>query len=399
MPKMEGTQLNKAFVIISFIASILILELTSADTRLNVEAPVSPVKHGGILSIHCQIWELQSDLHEVTISRQVRGQRSQRLSMGDVIMQNWEDRIFLAIRQLGDGTVVYFLSITQVTTADAGSYSCELFTDSLRRVIDDDRVEIEVEYFPEDEPECIPPVSLDIHAGVPVEIACNTPDAYPGVELLWRRTGTGIMPPDVLTKTDGAVSSRLTYLPDVDDTGVMFFCEVTSVAFPDVVKKCHIGPFTVKGTRGVHEPGVYVATKSPVDKSPVDTERNTVQLDGPVVWDRAPGEKVAPQCQDLCEEFNAESTLFWIICTVVISCFAGLFAVISIIVAVKYTKMTREGCYVDRSYSIRRCVPDSMYEVPVYTKNENDCIYMPLNKPVCMIESKQFTDEMGDSQG
>ena len=100
-------------------------QTVSAKTSIIATAPLKEVEEGAILSVHCQVTELEEG-HEVTLYRIRDGQSVQRVSVGDILTQD-EDRLFLATRQLGDGSTVYFLSVMEVTRSDQGTYRCQVF--------------------------------------------------------------------------------------------------------------------------------------------------------------------------------------------------------------------------------------------------------------------------------
>ena len=93
---------------------------------IKVTAPINPVREDAMISIHCQIWN-KVEGQEVTMSRKLKGAaRSQRLSWDEKVQNDDDDRIFLAERRLTDGSVVYFLSIIEVTQSDEGTYFCKI---------------------------------------------------------------------------------------------------------------------------------------------------------------------------------------------------------------------------------------------------------------------------------
>ena len=97
------TQWLKLTILVNFFSNIL----TYSDVIV-ATSPVNPVKEQGLLTIHCQVRNLD-DNHQVTITRRV-GDRIQQISVDEDVLGNAVDeRVFLAVRQLLDGSTVYFL--------------------------------------------------------------------------------------------------------------------------------------------------------------------------------------------------------------------------------------------------------------------------------------------------
>ena len=176
--------------ILLYVLVLLTICGTFAEVEIVTTAPVNPVKAGGILSIHCQVNGLESG-QSITLSRQLKdSSQIDRLSW-DLTLTVQDDRIFLAMRQLEDGSLVYFLSVLQVTIADKGMYICTVSASNLK-VVAEESIDIEVQHFPDDpHPECFPPDKMQVEVGELVAMSCVSEAGYPVVDISWKRTGSG----------------------------------------------------------------------------------------------------------------------------------------------------------------------------------------------------------------
>ena len=295
-------------------------------------------------------------------------------------MRTGEDRGFLAIRQLDDGSFVYFMSLTHVKENDAGEYACEIFTDNLRKLISEAKVNITVEYFPKEDPVCDSSSStLELQPGVPLDLSCTSEKGSPNVELQWKRTTHGHLETTSISHSNGKIISRMRYVPTAKDDGVVFTCEISSKSFPNTVKKCHLGPFGVAGSSANPDRQLIPSVQS-LDYYP------TINTQGIVVDQTEDTLQTKLHCKQYCNTWTKQSAFQWIILTIIIGVLAFVFGIIGIILLVKYHSATRTDVQVvERPYGIRQTVPESTYEIPVFTKRDHE-VYMPLNKPDLMIE-------------
>ena len=218
-----------------------------AETTVKSTSPVNPLKQEGILSLHCQVFNLQKG-QEVSIFYQGNNQRK-RLSLNDnVVDPDEEQRIFLAVRQLDGGSFVYFLSIITATISDAGKYSCTIMdtASEIPTLVASDSDDINVQYFPADiYPMCNPNKQIRVHAGRTVSLNCSSQMGYPSVSLIWTREGETLS--STLHTGENRVDSMLHFKPKLEDNRVIFVCTAQSEAFPDRTSSCHVGPITVYG--------------------------------------------------------------------------------------------------------------------------------------------------------
>lgn len=328
-------------IVVTFISLIALVAdtIATSETRVVTSAPVQPVKEGGILSLHCQISNLAAN-HYVTISRQLDDELDPEiLSWGDDILGSIGDSFFLAVRQLNDGSIIYFLSIIGVTIRDQGRYSCKVMPSTQDSVVAIDHTDIKVMYFPRDpNPLCTPKQSLTVYAGTPLTLNCTSQSANPAVTMDWSRTGSGSVPKSMTVQRDGLSYTELRLRASLSDNEAVFLCQITSVAFPGKVKTCHVGPIVVlpnpndlpdddgddkEGTPGgdntdenrqpIFYPPFPVADPFPTTAVDLFTDKTTGDHQNPIA-----------DCRDVCSSFSSPK-FFWIVATVVACALAFLF--------------------------------------------------------------------------
>ena len=128
---------------------LMAITMASVETTIEVTSPIERVVEGGILSVHCQVWNLESG-HEVSIFRTVNT-GTHRISLNGNVPQEVDSRIYLAVRQAHGGSKIYFLTIIEASKQDEGKYECKVIN-TIGRVaqIAVDSIDLKVEYFPSD---------------------------------------------------------------------------------------------------------------------------------------------------------------------------------------------------------------------------------------------------------
>ena len=123
--------------------TILILGLyicVAGSTTVTSSAPVNPVEADGIFSLRCEVLKMKQN-QEMAIFRTINGQ-TERLSLDDEVLDNAGDRVYLAVRQMNDGSTVYLLSIMKVTRSDEGLYLCKIFDVNSQQLVSQDSLEL-----------------------------------------------------------------------------------------------------------------------------------------------------------------------------------------------------------------------------------------------------------------
>ena len=244
-------------------------KFTNASITLEVSSP-GEVKENGLLVFMCQIWNLDSAIHNVQLSREVNGIH-QSLTWND----NYEtfddeqqieqsERMYLAKRQQEDTSIIYFLSILDITKEDTGDYFCQVIqTTGGLKEYGSESIHIAVQYTPSEiYPECTPHPAPVLDEGISAVFNCTSEQANPDLTIRWHRSNKDI-PVFVQHSGKDIVYSELTLTPTSDDNGAIFFCQLTSSAFPDFIQTCFVGPVTVNPDK----------TKTEVQPSAIDILR------------------------------------------------------------------------------------------------------------------------------
>lgn len=224
--------------------------LADNNKRLHVSAPSNPVRAGGILAVHCQVWDLTAG-EEVTLFRRTAGQADiERLTWDGGYAVGVEERVFIAERHVGDGSLVYFLTITDVVKIDEGDYTCMVFSSKTMQPVASQTLSIQIYHFPEDpDPQCGPGDNVVFTEGDIIPLNCSSRAGLPTVELTWRRNGgKPVISQTLFTERDGFVYAQLAYRVTRYDNGAVLVCELRSRAFPEETKNCHVGPLKVSFT-------------------------------------------------------------------------------------------------------------------------------------------------------
>lgn len=303
--------------------------LTKGEPLVKVTAPVNPVDIGGIFSLHCQVWNLDEG-QEVTLLKLVNG-KAVRITLDDTIMAE-DDRMFLAMRQLNDGSTVYFLSVIEAVRNDESEYQCKIIdTAGSAHGLPSVSVNIGVIYYPETEPNCAYKEPLVVKEGAMASFNCSSEAANPIVTIRWLRTGSEeTLDSREIVQNDRKVS-YLTFRTKLSDHNVMFTCEVSSLSFPDKTKTCHVGPLLITPKSG--------STVSTSDRHPSMDDRITQDKDNDIPFKTTGIAKRPPNKIDDCSEVCLSSKSLeskWILATVFSGCAAFIFLILGLVLFVKY---------------------------------------------------------------
>lgn len=324
--------------LLTFISNIV------CEVSVVVTSPVNPVEEAAILSIHCQVWDLDSVEHEISIQKITNGV-SNRLSLQGDVLPSVEERVFLAQRHRSDGSIIYFLSIIDVERKDEGMYQCEVRSKvGGQGIVAVDSTNINMLYAPGDAgPDCSPDGPITVTENSLVSFNCSSHVGNPRVSIDWKRAGA-----DLDTKYTqsmqhgGIVYSVLDVRLTRQDHDAVFLCEVTSKAFPNYRKSCHIGPIAIISGHG---------SVSPQGTIPDDVVRSVAVITQPPLTKPGgkqpgmyPSEDHAIQinCQQQCS-FTNSKVLYWILATVVIGFIAVTFLCVSLVLLVKVNRLPSTG--------------------------------------------------------
>ena len=334
------------------------------STKVTTTAPVNPVSKSELLSIHCHVRDLNPN-HEVSIHRKLTNGKTERLSVDEDVPSSVDDRVFLAVRQLDNGAVVYFLTIIDVTRADEGLYSCKVVNTEKTLKVAESKLNITVHYFPSD-PICSQIKQLEVLEGTTISMNCTSEIGNPSVSIKWKRGTSGSAAPEAKQISRGDITfSELKVQLTVTDTNSFFLCEITSKPFGSKTSSCHFGPFTVRPNPG------FVKDDLETPDGTLSSVMNTGGSDkGKITTQPVSKEKCLEQCSPY-----STSVLFWVIATVSSAIIALLFLIMGLTLIVKYMKIRKSR---ERTFIAHRAGEDIYAEV----ENKGDSrLYMSLQRP------------------
>ena len=231
------------------------LRFISAETRVELTSLVHPVTVGGILAIQCQVWKMQNG-YKVDLLRVLANGDTDPLTLrGNYVSQSsLGQRGFLAKRTFSDGSIVLFLTAIDILPTDHGSYLCKVYTDvhGNQDEITRDTINIEIYRFPSHSyPSCsTTPNTHIIQGSGKLTLTCTSEKGFPVAELNWSCTKNDVYIYIHDSENEDSVSSELTVTVDTAHNGAVFVCKLTSSGFPDRVRSCTYGPFTVLSNAG-----------------------------------------------------------------------------------------------------------------------------------------------------
>ncbi len=347
-----------------------IIAMAESKLLLTATAPVNPVRENGMLSFMCKISDLDADNHGVRISRRT-SDRQEWISYKNLILAD-DERIFLAIRHIGDGSVIYFLTITNVARDDEGEYTCKVLQDL--NPIATDSSHVQVDYYPTDiYPACHPNKQLTAMEGVPLSFNCTSEEASPSVSLTWAKTGSKKVLSASESRHNGLVTSTLTITPTRKDHNAMYLCKIVYSGYYPNPKFCHVGPLHV-----VHNPNIITPERVTIENNGVIQTTDHSKPDHVFL----PDETTTTICRNTCPYFSG-SLLRWIISTAVAAFLAVLFFIIGVTILYKWNKTVEDDLnnrhHDNLQHHMRSMVKDDIY-MELEKQRENDRVYMALDK-------------------
>ncbi len=324
----------------------LLQDITLAK-KIKVSVPITPVRQGGLLSVYCQIWDLAAG-EEVTLFRRPRGQSDiERLTWNGGYAEGVEERVFIAQRHVSDGSLVYFLTITNVVREDEGDYTCTVFRSDSMETLAYETLPIDVFYFPDD-PQTDPLCSgsqepITASEGDIIVFNCSSHEGLPVVQLAWSKGGGKSIAPTRYEHKNGMVFNEVHYKITRHDNGAVFVCELTSSEFPDETKSCHVGPIKVLFTQSAPGdipdiPDIPIREKDAVTvRSPGVVHNNNINNKGHDLDNKrrpSSSDGVSNFCKKECSLLDSPA-FSWIVLTTITGSVAFLFFVIGLVLFVK----------------------------------------------------------------
>ena len=241
----------------------------TASTTVEVTVPVYPVSVGGVLAIQCEIQDVQEN-HKMKMFRVINDQIEELTSdlryMSDVL----EQRYFVTKRTIPGRKMVYFMTIVDMSTLDAGEYLCRVYIASGRDFIKvaEGSTDVEIYFLPNNiYPQCqsAPAVTDDMDEDIQLKMTCISAEGAPAINLRWiDNLNQEISSRD--KTVDDTVTSEINLRTSMLLDGTVFTCEMRSPGFPDIVRTCQVGPITI--TKSIR------TEKTVISKPIVPTQRN-----------------------------------------------------------------------------------------------------------------------------
>ncbi len=367
-----------------------------ASFEITATAPVNPIEEFGILSVHCQVWDLPKE-HEVRLLRSKSSGDTLSISVKDIVMTS-DERYFLAKRQLEGGSFVYFMSIMDVTREDEGKYMCKVYNTSKGSMIEigEDSIDFEITYFPSDsELSCSSSThenKLEFYAGIEITLMCSSEKANPPVSLEWRRTKPGHVYKVTQHERDASVYSELTITLEKRHSGTMFSCRATSKAFPGRMSTCHIGPITVLSNPDNISPDTPDYDNiDDIDDTIISVDTSSTREDTDVT--------IVHKSKDCHAYCSSSSLLFqWIVSTVVAASLAFIFFILGIILLIKYHRANIPSDYCSSRSLYATTRTERIYSELECKRQEsqNSTSYMYLHHPKPLNQDIRETASVGN---
>ncbi len=301
-----------------------VLHISDASTvRVTATAPVNPYEEQGILSVHCQVWKI-TDSHEMTIFRTLHETGvTERLSVNDNILSDIDERVYLGVRKASDGSTIYFLSIMDATRMDRGEYICKVFRVSTATVVEmaAGSVNITSTYFPSD-PLCAANGPLTLYAGSMLTLNCSVEIGNPIASVEWTRTGSSTALEAVQFIQDKTIYKQLSLSLTLQDTNAIFFCRITSRAYPNRVRTCHVGPIRVLST------GIAPTLTSEITTG----HQSATEVSVSIMVNKT---SIRRKCLQTCSPLKS-NLFYWILATIILGFLAIFFLVVGIYFFVRY---------------------------------------------------------------
>ena len=234
-------------LVIMLTVTILLFSMVEAtDTQVTISTANYPVMNGGILTVRCQAWNVQ-DHFTVNMFRTINT-RTEQITNGKDILPSAGRNVFLATRTFSDGSVIYFVTIADVSDNDQGKYICKAFDFSKLTYFEEDSIDIKIYSYPARiYPLCssIPNQPVTVSVDDTLSLKCTSEKSFPPILTKWMNTKTARY---IATRNEtkgNLVHTESSILVDNSLQGTVFSCEITSTGFPDWKRTCAVGPITV----------------------------------------------------------------------------------------------------------------------------------------------------------
>ena len=217
---------------------------TTAETRVSVSLPITPVRTGDNVTIECQAFDTPPN-YVVTFHRP----NQLPLTWNSTVFSQ-DERIAIDVNPEGG----FMLTIADVTEEDEGEYICQIIDPDIYTILAKEEVELKLSsfyYFPDNNPICETTVENPIAEGSSVTQTCTSDDGNPPVSLDWTIAGSSLDVPTPIRK-DGTITSNITFTASRENHGEVYLCYITSVHFSGERRSCYLGPLIVR--KGIEQP-------------------------------------------------------------------------------------------------------------------------------------------------
>ena len=234
-------------VIVLSVTVALSPSVMAADAEVAISIANNPVISGGVLAIQCEILNFQQDNFKVSFFR-VLDTGNEQITNGKNIEPEMGSNVFTASRAFPDGSVVYFLTILDVSATDEGRYLCQVFDVSRFRYISDDSIDIQIHSYLDDSyPRCtsVPSHPVTVSVDDTLKLKCAIAKGISTIETKWVNTKMQRIVQTRNRTIGNLVYSESSILVDSSLQNVIFSCEITSAIFSDWKRSCTVGPITV----------------------------------------------------------------------------------------------------------------------------------------------------------
>ena len=226
----------------------ILKDFTTAVTRIEVSVRGEPITVNGLLVVQCKVWDVP-DRAMITLELEMTDGRMVDIANGiyksdsGVNVNSAYSRYYLSTRTIGDATI-YFLTVTQVTADDEGSYICTSFARETRK-IETDKAVVKLRYFPNNQyPVCsdTPRDPIHIPDGRYLTLRCSTNMGNPPVNISWHHGSNNANISDRQWKEDDELISEKRYTLTMEDQNAVFICRISSDMFWGRSEICQVGP-------------------------------------------------------------------------------------------------------------------------------------------------------------
>ena len=333
------------------------------SAQVTVRKGTNTVQEGGILSLFCEVQDLQEN-DEVQIVR--TGDNYKRLTSNSHVKPNViDERVFIAERQVSGGKS-YLLTIMDADrNRDEGNYTCKVESANGEEI--SRQIAIPIEYFPS-QPTCTGPVQ--VVEGLLSTFNCSSVIGNPPVTLSWSLSTSESVNPN-----KQASSSQTSYLVlerafTIDESGSVLTCTVQSSRFPRESDDCSTQISVIPNrNKNRAQPESTKITDKPENHAVTGTSPALSNVD----------------CQDICPFWDSRTNI-WKFVTFAICAFAFIMLIITVILGRKICTSNRNRKSMSRRRSQRQQSMEIYEKVEQFQDGRR--LYMPLQtreKPECIV--------------